>query len=406
DVRVYNGAVTTADVADLYADTHPCAATLDHLEIRMSNTAGLTCAPSTLTLVACKDAACTGNFTDGVSGTLTATGPGMSVSWPSGAAFTIPAGSSSTTVNMQLTTAGSVLVGSSGLTPSATSATTCNFGSPQCTFSAAAAALRFDVPNHVSETSNVISVQAVGSSGGTCNSAFASSSRNINFKCSYTNPGTGTRPVRVAGAALNSGNNNALACDGTGRTVTLAFDASGLASTTVQYADVGKMVLSATYTGSAGPGDSGLTMTGSDTFIAAPASFGFSGITSGPIRAGSAFSATLDARNLAGATTPNFARETPPESVVLAFSRYQPTGTGASNGNFSGNLGAFTSGSASATDLTWSEVGTIDLNASLASANYLGSGFTASGSTGSTGAVGRFIPHHFDLAATAACGSF
>lgn len=406
EVRVFNGAVSAADVTTLYQQTRPCAAAMHHLEIRLDNAAGLTCAPSTLSVVACKDAACSATFDSGVTGTLTATGAGMSVNWPDGAAFTIPAGSSSTTVDLQLTTAGSVVVGASGLAPSPTSATTCNFGSPACTFTAAAAALRFDVPDHVSETANTISVQAVGSAGGSCNSAFASTTRSINFKCSYTNPSTGTRAVRVGGSALNSSNNSAAACDGTGRSVSLSFDASGVASTTVMYADVGQLQLSGTYTGSAGTGDSGLTMTGSDSFIAAPASFGFSAISAGPIRAGTTFSATLSARNSAGATVPNFGRESVPESALLAFSRYQPTGSGAVDGSFSGNLGAFAGGSATATDLAWSEVGSIDLNATLASGSYLGSGFTATGSTGGSGAVGRFIPHHFDVALTAACGAF
>ena len=47
-----------------------------------------------------------------------------------------------------------------------------------------------------------------------------------------------------------------------------------------------------------------------------------------------------------------------------------------------------------------------DLGATLASASYLGSGLGASGSTGSGGAVGPFIPHHFDVNTLTACGSF
>jgi len=406
EVRVYNGAVTASDVATLYAQTHTCAATLDHLEIRSTSANGLTCAPGTFTVVACKDAACSATYTGGVSGTLTATGSGVSVSWPSGAAFSIPAGSGSTTVNMQLTSAGSVLMGASGLSLSPASSTTCNFGSPSCTYSAAAAALSFDVADHVSETSTTFSVSAVGSSGGSCSTAFASSTRNITFKCSYVNPSSGSRPVRVAGSALNSGNNSAAVCDATGRSVALTFNASGVATTTLQYADVGQVQLSATYTGSVLTLDPGLTMTGSDRFIAAPADFSFSAITAAPIRAGSAFSATVSARNAAGATTPNFGRETTAESALIDFARRQPTGTGASDGSFGGSLGAFSSGSATASDLNWSEVGTGDLTATLASGSYLGSGFTATGTTGTGGAVGRFIPHHFDTVLTPACSSF
>ena len=405
-LRVYQGAATTAQVATLYAETHACSSTVDHVELRVGSASGLTCAPTTITVAACQDAACTTPYTGGLSGTLSASGAGMSVNWSPGASFSIPPGSSTTTVNLQLTTAGSVLVGASGLSPSPSGATNCNFGSPQCTFTAAAAGLVFDVADHVAETSTTFSVSAVGSAGGNCNTAFASTTRAFTFACSYANPATGSRPARVAGTALNSGNSTAAACDAGGRSVNLSFNASGVASTTLLYADVGQVQLTATYTGSVATGDSGLVMTGIDRFIAAPASFGFSAITAGPIRAGNAFSATVSARNSAGATTPNFGRESVPESAVLAFNRYQPTGAGAVNGSFSGNLGSFTSGSATATDLAWSEVGTIDLTATLASGSYLGSGFTATGNTGSTGAVGRFIPHHFDVALTAACGAF
>lgn len=381
EVRVYNGAISAGDANDLYQQTRPCAATLDHIEIRLDNSAGLTCAPSTFTVVACKNAACTGTYDNGVTGTLTATGTGMSVSWPNGAAFSIPAGSSSTTVNMQLTTAGSVLVGSSGLVPSATSATSCNFGSPQCTFSAAAAALRFDVPDHRAESSTPVSISAIGSSGGSCSAAFASSTRTVRFKCGYTNPSSGTRPVRVAGTALNTGNNSATACDANGHDVSLSFDANGVASTTLLYADAGRLQLSATYTGSAGTGDSGLTMTGIDSFIVAPYDFSVTGISSAAIAAGTAFSATVTARNYAGNPTPNFGQEQVSEGVILDFVRTHPNGSAAVNGNFSGSVGAFSGGIASASNLSYSEVGAGNVGARLASDSYLASGMTLAGSS-------------------------
>jgi MSHA biogenesis protein MshQ len=56
--------------------------------------------------------------------------------------------------------------------------------------------------------------------------------------------------------------------------------------------------------------------------------------------------------------------------------------------------------------LVWSEVGKGDLTATLASAGYLASSFKPSGSTGTGGAVGRFTPHHFDVAVTPACSGF
>lgn len=406
ELRLYSGAQSASEIASDRAVTRTCASSLHHVELQHGSGAGLTCAPSTLTLVACQDSACATPYTGGLTGTVTSTGTGMTVNWPGGSGFSIASGSSSTTLQLQLTTAGSVVLGTTGLSASASNATSCNFGSPACTYTAADAGFVFDVPHHVAETSQAVTVSAVKKSDTSqaCVPAFASTTKAVTFSCSYTNPASGTLPVRVGGSALNSGNSSAAACDAGGRAVNLAFNASGVASTAVQYADVGRLTLGASYSGSGN--EAGLVMTGSDSFVAAPSTFAFSSITAGPIRAGTAFAATVSARNSAGSTAPNFGRESPAEGVTLAFVRRAPTGSGASDGSFSGSVGSFSNGSASSANLVWSEVGSGDLTATLASGSYLGSGLGASGSTGTAGAVGRFIPHHFDVAVTPACGAF
>lgn len=407
EMRVYNFELSAAEVALDIAQTHTCAPPLHHVEIRHGTGTGVTCTPSTLTVMACLDASCATPYTGGLTGTLTASGTGATVNWPSGASFTIGSGSSSTTVPMQVATASSVTLGTTSLAPTSANATSCNFGSPSCTFTAADSGLVFDVPDHRADAAQTVTVSAVrkSDSSAACVPAFASTTKSVTFACSYQNPSTGTLPVRVGGSALNASNSTAAACDAGGRAVSLAFDASGVATTTVQYADAGQVQVSARYAGSSG-GETGLVMTGTDSFIAAPASFAISGVTAAPIRAGAAFGATVTARNSSGAATPNFGRETPAHAATMSFTRAAPTGAGASNGTFTGSLGSFSSGAASATNLVWSEVGTGDLGATLTGGNYLGSGMTVSGSTGSGGAVGRFIPHHFDVSVTAACGAF
>ena len=109
---------------------------------------------------------------------------------------------------------------------------------------------------------------------------------------------------------------------------------------TVQYADVGRMELTATYRGSGS--DAGLVMTGNDFFIAAPASFAVAVTTAAPIRAGNPFAAQITARNNSGGTTPNFGQEG--EAVSISFARSQPTGVNAKPGVFSGSAGAFVAG--------------------------------------------------------------
>ena len=383
-----------------------------HVEIRHGTGIGLTCSPATLSVVACANAACTSSYAGGVSATLTASGTGTTANWVGGAALSIANGATSTTKPLQLTSLGSVVLGLSGVSPAAASATTCNFGSPACTFNAADAGFLFNVANHAAEATQTVAVSAVrkSDSSALCVPAFASVSKAVNFACTYQNPSSGTWAARLRGVALNVANSATAACDANGRAVTLDFDAGGVASVALQYADVGQMQLNARYTGTAGS-EAGLLMTGTDTFISAPASFDFSTVSTGPIKAGEAFVATVNARNSAAATTPNFGHESPPPPVTLAFTRVQPAGAGAADGVFSGSLGAFTAGVATATNLVWSEVGRGDLSVTLNGASYLGSGLavsgtTASTATGATGGVGRFIPHHFDVVVTPACGAF
>jgi MSHA biogenesis protein MshQ len=103
---------------------------------------------------------------------------------------------------------------------------------------------------------------------------------------------------------------------------------------------------------------------------------------------------------------------TAPESATLNFTKYNPTGTGAVNGTFTGTLGSFVNGVASSSTLKWTEVGTIDLNATITSGNYLGANViysdastAAKGKTGVTGVVGAFIPDHFDTTVTQGCSA-
>lgn len=416
EANFYNSPLSTAQLGTLISASRSCGSlSLHHLELQHATGTGVTCTPSLITVRACQDAACTAAYTGGVNANLTASGSptvayDSSTGGAAGAAFVLPLGYANITKGVQITTPGSVLLGTANESVPFTSARTCNFGSPSCTLSAADAGFVVTVPHHVSESVSAATISAVKKSDSSlaCVPAFASVTKPIQLSCAYNNPSSGTLPLRISGTALNASANNGAACDAGGRSVNLSFNASGVASPSLVYADVGQLTLTARYTGSAASNDNGLVMTGGASFVVAPASFGFSAISAAPLTAGTAFSATVSARNAAGATTPNFGRESPSAaSASLAFTRKAPTGAGASNGVFSGSLGAFSAGSATAGNLVWTEVGSGDLAATLVGGNYLGSGLTVSGSTGSTGAVGRFIPHHFDVAVTPACsGSF
>ncbi len=391
ELRVYNYDIGPAEVALDRSDTHACPPPINRFELRHPNGQGVTCSPSTLTLVACFDSACSSLYTGGVTGTLRAS-TGATVSWPSGTGFTIPAGSGSTSVRVQLTTVGSVTLGLTSSTPAATAALQCDFGTPSCSFSASDAGLILSTPNQRSGSTQTLSISAVKKSDSSlsCVPAFTNAARFVNFGCSYANPTTGTLPVRLNSQGLNSTGSFSVAC--ASRNITTNFDATGQATHPLIYADAGQMNLTARYTGSTATGDAGLVMNGATQFVAAPNDFAITGVSAAPLTAGAAFAARVTARNVSGAVTPNFGNEG--AAIQLQLLRRSPSGTSASDGVFTGSA-PITAGVADYTNLVWSEVGTADLTASLSGGNYLGSGLDVSGSTGAAGAVGPFRPHHF-----------
>ncbi|MEK8049207.1 DUF6701 domain-containing protein [Ideonella sp. DXS22W] len=363
----------------------PPAPTLHHIELRHGSGQSVTCMPATLTVAACANASCTSLYTGGVNGVLTASGTGMTVNWPDGASFDIPAGSGTVTRRMHQTTAGTTTVGVQYANPAAV----CTFGSPTCSWTASSSGFVFDVPDHRAGQTQSVQISALSAASNTsCAPALAGATRSVVLRCTPQNPASGSRAVTVGGAALNAGNNAQASCDAGGRSLSLSFDANGQASLAVAYADAGRVALSATYTGSTANGDNGLVLSGTDSFTAAPTSFQVVP-SAGPLRAGGSFSATVTALNAAGTAMPNFGRESPAETVSLGFVRIQPTGSGASDGSFSGTrtLGGFTSGAATASDLSWSEVGRGDLVARLVNSSYLGAGVRPAGSSAGSGAT-------------------
>lgn len=365
-----------------------------HIEISSPSSGGVTCSPSVFTVKTCADAACSVKYTGGLTGSLNITGNNLTVNYPNGAGFAVASGGSTTTVQAQVTTPGTATVGVTGLTPSP-------YGSPplycgfaqvpaagnSCSFSIGAGAVSFAVDNHYAGATQTVTVKAVqGASGSnSCAGMFTSQTRNFTATCAYVNPTTGTRAVTLAGTALNSTNNAAAACAGAGRSIALAFDATGTATTQLVYKDVGDMLLTLAYVGSAATGDAGLKIQYAERFIAAPLGLRIDGLPGSAVNAGEAFGFQVTAQSVSGGvafTTPNFGFETNPEAVSLGFVRTAPLGTGALDGETDGSIGDFTNGVAQVADASWTEVGVLSPSASLTSGDYLGSGLAAVGGTG------------------------
>ncbi|MES2150997.1 MAG: polymer-forming cytoskeletal protein [Pseudomonadota bacterium] len=408
-----------------------------HIQITHAGT-GVTCTPQPLTLTACANAACTApHYSGGVSATLT----------PGGAVFAIDSSGINSAASVWVTTANNPGGVALSAASSAANASTCvNTGAANssCTLIVSAAGFLFNVPDHVAETvQSSISLSAVRMSDNVlaCTPAFVGA-KTINFKCLYLNPASGsTLPVRVAASssALSSaptilGASAASSCSAGGASLPLTFSSSGVATFALEYADVGQMSLVASYTGSGA--DAGLSMTGSDSFIAAPSSFGFSAIqqaaapnlanpaaadASGAsfVKAGESFLVTITAKNAAGAATPNFGRESTPEGVRLVDSSLAssnalyldharlvaPTAMQISptvstpvtpdNPALSIAAGAYSAG-ASVHTLAWNEAGVIALRAKLANAaGYLGTTLIPFGDSPN---IGRFTAGYFTTA--------
>lgn len=406
EVRIYSSALSAADVAGVMALTHSCGAPLHHVRIEHGSGTSLTCNTSTLTLRACADAGCTAYYTGGVTGSLTAAGT-PTVNWVGGTGFTIASGASTVTKDVQVTTPGSAVFGTSGVNPVPGTSTSCNFGTPGCTFTAADSGFIFDVPNHTADTMQNVTLAAVRTDDVTqkCVPAFQGVSRTVNFWSSYLNPNSGTLALN-----LNGGN---VASAGPGTGVSLNFDANGETTLQVRYPDVGQMRLNASYAGS-GTG-AGLVMTGQDNFVTRPARFVLTipgnpaaANASGGVfkRAGENFTVNVEAQNASNAITPNYGLESVAETVLLTKALAAPAG--GNNPALVGSFGAFgldcsggpaTAGTACGT-FSWPEVGIITLTPSVGDADYLGAGDVSGTASGN---VGRFIPYHFDVTKIHGC---
>jgi hypothetical protein len=258
-----------------------------------------------------------------------------------------------------------------------------------------------------------LALQAVrtDTSTGACTALFASGASvkvGLGYQCN--NPTT-----CIAGQTLALTNN--------GSTVSLASNpASGVSSYTIvplkfstanaeapftlAYSDAGQISLAASYNIPLQNGaPSANTMAGSWSFVVQPYTLKLSNIqatssgtanpgattASGPVFAGAgqAFSATVTATNLQGNATPNFGRELTPAGVSLNSTLVVPAG----GHNPAVSFTAFSGGTATATTLSWPEVGIVTLTPGVA--NYLNSGAVTGTPSGN---VGRFVPNSFATA--------
>ena len=380
-------------------------APLHHLEVTTASSAGLTCNPVTYTVKACADAGCT-PYTQAVTGTLTLSGatPLSTFSFDTGA-------TGLTTVDVYTTTAtnvtASIATASLNRVPSNSPAVFCGMGvaassGGSCTYKAASSGFVFNVPSHAAgdvQTVTMSAVEAASPNATKCTPAFKSVTKTVKLSCTYSNPTDGTMPVVVNGSGLNVAGLTGSKCDGAGASFNLPFDANGNTALSVSYDDAGSMTMNALYTGAGS--DAGVSMSGNDGFVTTPKRFVIS--TTGPYVAGQGYTGQVKAVSANNVTTLNYGKESPVATTTFTQAVSKPTGSAAKTGSLSGNLGAFANGVATFNSLSWSEVGSLDFT--VTNTNHLSSGLGVSTSTGTAGAIGPFIPHHFDVVVTQACAA-
>lgn len=348
---------------------------------------GDTCVPEKITVLACANAACTApHYTAGVSGTL----------GPFGTAFNIPANASTAVVDATRIASGSATLEIPSATPQPQWADVC-YNDVKRTNSCAmefigGAKLLLEVPDHLAGDPVKLKVRGVKANDTqtACVAAFSNVSYNLPYRCSYSKPSTGAKGLTLNGTAL------ACTASGTLPSIQTDFGADGTRELTLVYPDAGEVNLSATLdTGT------GMIANGSTSFIVAPKSFELVK-PAAPIRAGAPFDVVVRAKNAAGEITANFdtarlnsAGGTSHAAALDIDCRAQA----GKDGLLTSQAFDFTNGAATAR-LTWSEVGKLDLKASVV--NFLGSELDPAGSTdlaasGCSGNVGPFIPAYFKL---------
>jgi hypothetical protein len=193
--------------------------------------------------------------------------------------------------------------------------------------------------------------------------------KNLTFTTTHINPSSGT-VLATGGGAITVNN--------------------GQAVISTKYKDAGKIRIEVT---------DGTISGSSNNFVVKPHSYeitlgdGVSGSDYEAInatdsvytKAGVDFNITVTAKDLEGGTTPNYGRETLPETVHLNRTLAQPVD--GDNGIFSSNLSKTGSGIYAGT-ANWSEVGIINLTVTVGDADYLGTGDVST----TLNNVGRFTP--------------
>ena len=394
EVRIYNSVLTQGQIDLDRMATHPCGGALDHILIEHDGSA-LTCEPENITIRTCANADCSSLYTGDVNISFTPSG------WVGGDTQTISGGSD--TLQLQNTTAGTVTLGVSNSAPSASNALVCLNTSTlanDCSLTYYDTGFIYSIPTQTScATSAPITISAVrlDDTSQACVPTFVSQTRNLDFSLTYVNPNTGTSDL-----TLNYNGTDYTPIDNvTSQTIPISFDTNGQANFTVTYPDAGQITLNSLYTGSAGTGDAGLSMTGASTYVTKPAKLyvfadeansactGSVPTCSAFKRAGENFNLNVRGACADNSVTPNFLLN----GITISHTNTAPAIAQGTLGTSNINMLAADNGEHTIAQ-TVSEVGAFTFTATAPS--YFGETIGTPALNTST-EIGRFYPDHFCL---------
>lgn len=401
EVRVYKGALSSSQIATIYAETHPCVVpSIDHFEIIHDGTA-LTCDAETVTIKACTNAfgsACTLS-SDSVTLDVNATG---SATVTNNITFT-----GTTTTDIAYTTPETTVLSITNPTIVPSNAAVCNDNSAgSCNLVFADAGFRFlngasgtseTISNQIAGTAFPIRIQAVENSNGVCTGVFTGN-KTIQLAQENINPaGTSGLKFNVNGSdidkypSITSG-------------VSLNFGSSSIATLpSAYYKDAGQIKLRASYS------SAGVNLLGnSNSFWVRPNKLVITDTTGTTQKAGVNFDLVVTAYNSLGTNTSNITQNYSPGQLQFVAQRTAPTLLTSVDGAFTYtgsssmlstesslfvndvNLSTFSNG-ISSNQAKYSEVGQISVD--VQDRDFGGQGITVPSSGADV--LGRFTPDHF-----------
>jgi MSHA biogenesis protein MshQ len=443
---LFNAAKSAAEIQTIYNNqnaginwdgtTRTCPAPpVNHYRIEYDGT-GLTCEAEPITFKACTQSAaadptCANLSTNATSATISAPGTG----WVGGTALNW---TGSITRSLAVNTASTVTLGLSGTNP--TASVVCYQGGAidaSCNFDFADTGFIFTndtdgnttIPTQISAkpsntgfNAKTLAIQAVrtDTNTGTCSGLFANATDvDIDLAYQCTSPATCTANTLNL---TNNSNTYNLSVNPTFTTHALRFGADSKASIVLDYPDTGQLQIQAQKSINLGAGVTENVVGNSNNFVVRP--FGLKIDTSSDAnaanasaidetgtvfkKAGESFSINAtavgwvsgeDANNdgvpdnlLALNNNPtalNFSSET----LNVTHTAQHPAAPAAGTLTGSTNTQTFSASVASISNLAWSEVGVLTLDAQLVDNDYLGTGDVL----GQLNNIGRFVPDHFTL---------